>query len=58
MNISVLGCGRWGTFLAYYLADLHNVTLWGREESKHLKTLKETGKNEYLTLKENAKFFP
>jgi len=55
MNISVLGCGRWGTFLAYYLADLHNVTLWGREESKHLKTLKETGKNEYLTLKENIK---
>lgn len=55
MNISVLGCGRWGTFLAYYLADLHNVILWGREESSHLKVLKETGKNDYLTLKENIK---
>ncbi len=53
MDISVLGCGRWGTFLAWYLADKHNVTLWGRENSQHLKTLRETGKNEYLTLREN-----
>ena len=55
MKLSVLGCGRWGTFLAYYLADLHDVTLWGRETSKHMQTLKETGKNEYLTLKDNIK---
>lgn len=53
MKISVLGCGRWGTFLAWYLADMHEVTLWGRENSKHLQTLMETGKNEYLTLKDN-----
>ena len=55
MKLSVLGCGRWGTFLAWYLAGLHDVTLWGREDSQHLKTLMETGKNEYLTLKDNIK---
>ena len=31
MNISVLGCGRWGTFLAWYANRVHHtVTLWGR----------------------------
>lgn len=55
MNISVLGCGRWGTFIAYYLADSHNVTLWGRQGSKKLETLKTERKNEYLTLKANIK---
>ena len=55
MKLSVLGCGRWGTFLAWYLADMHDVTLWGRENSQHLKTLMDTGKNEYLTLKDNIK---
>ncbi len=53
MNISVLGCGRWGTFLAHYLSDMHNITLWGRPDSKHIKELKETRKNEYLTLRDN-----
>ena len=55
MKISVLGCGRWGTFLAWYLADAHEVTLWGRQGSKHLETLQATRKNEYLTLKDNIK---
>ncbi|MFJ5565665.1 hypothetical protein [Lysinibacillus xylanilyticus] len=32
MNISVLGCGRWGTFLAWYANKVgHDVMLWGRE---------------------------
>lgn len=53
MNISVLGCGRWGTFLAYYLSDMHNITLWGRPDSKRIMELKETRKNEYLTLRDS-----
>lgn len=37
MNISVLGCGRWGSFIAWYLDRIgHNVTVWGRKESKNL----------------------
>ena len=34
-KISVIGCGRWGCFLAWYLGRLnHQVTLYGRENSK------------------------
>lgn len=51
MNITVLGCGRWGTFHAWYANHIgHAVTLWGREHSPRLQQLRETGKNEYLTL--------
>ena len=29
MNVSVLGCGRWGSFIAWYLNKLSfSVTLW------------------------------
>ena len=32
MKISVLGCGRWGTFIAWYLDKIgHQITLYGRE---------------------------
>ncbi len=51
MNITVIGCGRWGSFLAYYLDSLgHHITLYGREHSPHYRTLSETGRNELLTL--------
>ncbi|MFJ8261240.1 NAD(P)H-dependent glycerol-3-phosphate dehydrogenase [Rummeliibacillus sp. NPDC094406] len=51
MNISVLGCGRWGTFMAWYVNKVgHNVMLWGRESSKNFIGLKETRKNDYLSL--------
>ncbi|ADL52893.1 NAD(P)H-dependent glycerol-3-phosphate dehydrogenase [Clostridium cellulovorans] len=53
MNISVLGCGRWGAFIAWYVCGLnHKVTLWGRENSKALAELKETRKNQFLTLQD------
>ena len=30
MNATVLGCGRWGSFIAWYLNKLgFSVTLWG-----------------------------
>ena len=51
MNISVLGCGRWGSFLAYYCNSIgHNVILWGRKGSHNYSILKQYRKNEYLTL--------
>lgn len=53
LNISVLGCGRWGTFIAWYVCGLnHKVTLWGRENSNALAELKETRKNQFLTLQD------
>ena len=51
MNVSVLGCGRWGTFLAWYANRVgHHVMLWGRDGSRKFAELKEMRKNEYLTL--------
>lgn len=40
MNISVLGCGRWGSFIAWYLDKINlNVSIWGREGSKRIQEL-------------------
>lgn len=56
--IAVIGCGRWGTFLAWYHAEImgREVVLLGPdEENPDYKKLKETRKNEYLTLPNNLK---
>ena len=51
MNISVLGCGRWGSFHAWYANSIgHKITLWGRTGSTNLNRLVQTGRNDYLTL--------
>ena len=50
MNITVLGCGRWGSFLAYYHAQKHDVCLYGRTNSRAYALLCETNENRYLTL--------
>jgi len=51
VRVAVLGCGRWGTFHAWYAQRIgHEVMLWGRRESKHLARLRESRQNEYLTL--------
>ncbi|MFI3325164.1 MAG: NAD(P)H-dependent glycerol-3-phosphate dehydrogenase [Clostridia bacterium] len=43
MNITVIGPGRWGSFIAWYLSKLnHNVTMYGRKNSKSLEDLKNT----------------
>ena len=53
MKISVLGCGRWGSFIAWYLCNHgHDVYSWGPEDDYSYKVLKETGKNEYVRLDE------
>lgn len=51
MNISVIGCGRWGSFLAWYLDRLnHHITLYGRMGSQKMKTLLEGRTNGLVTL--------
>ena len=51
MKVSVLGCGRWGSFIAWYLCNRgHDVYSWGPEDDYSYKILKETGKNEYVSL--------
>ena len=53
MNVTVLGSGRWGTFLAVYHSRKNNVVLWGREGSKDFRQLMEERKNSYLELPDN-----
>ncbi len=52
-EIFVIGCGRWGSFIAWYLDKIgHKVTLYGREQSENMRKLLETRKNQYLSLPE------
>ena len=51
MKISVLGCGRWGSFIGWYLANNgHQVVQWGTEGNYSFDVLKNTGRNEYVEL--------
>lgn len=50
-NIFVIGCGRWGTFIAWYLDKIgHEVSLYGREQSANMQELMTERKNKYLSL--------
>ena len=50
MNITLLGCGRWGSFIAWYMDSVkhNNVMVWGRENDPLLDNLIKTRKNEYV----------
>lgn len=52
MKISVLGCGRWGSFIAWYQATVlkNQVISWGPEGDYSYEVLKNEGKNEYVSL--------
>jgi len=51
MKISVLGCGRWGSFIGWYLVNNgHDVIQWGTEGHYSYDVLKNTGRNEYVEL--------
>ena len=50
MKISVLGCGRWGAFIAWYLNKIgHDVMSWGLPDAPQLIELKNTRSNGMLT---------
>ena len=50
-NLSVIGCGRWGAFIAKYLSDLgHAVTLYGRPGSRKTEELFSTRRNALMEL--------
>lgn len=51
MKTMVIGCGRWGTFIAWYLNYVkQEVILYGRKDSKNMHQLLKNRKNEYLEL--------
>ena len=50
MKISVIGSGRWGGFIAWYLDRMgHDVAIWGRENSSHYQTILQTRNNGLIT---------
>ena len=55
MKVTVIGCGRWGSFLAWYLDKIgHSVTLYGRDSSKRFAELRDTGCNGVVALPERV----
>ena len=56
-SITVIGCGRWGSFLAWYLSGIgFSVTMYGRSDSYSYNTLKNNRCNEYITLPNAVNF--
>ncbi len=55
MKITVIGCGRWGSLITWYLDRLgHQMTLYGRAESRHMQAFLQTRRNDLLELSERV----
>lgn len=54
-NISLIGCGRWGTFLGWYAANYcgFDVDMYDIPTSPNFIELRDTRKNPYLSLSDN-----
>lgn len=53
MNITVIGCGRWGSFIGWYLDRIgHKVSFYGPADTPHMQRYLETRSNGMLTLRE------
>ncbi len=51
MKITVIGCGRWGSLITWYLDSIgHEVTLYGRKSSKTMARFLQERKNDLLEL--------
>ena len=56
MKITVIGCGRWGSCIAWYLDKIgHDVTLYGRAESAHMQQILRGRANEYMRFPESIR---
>lgn len=56
MKITVIGCGRWGSLITWYLDSIgHDVTLYGRENSKNMQRFIKERKNDLLKFPESIK---
>ncbi len=54
MKISVLGCGRWGSFHLWYAAESgYEVTGWEPADSENFSLLRRDRSNRYLTLQDS-----
>lgn len=56
MKITVIGCGRWGSLITWYLDRMgHAVTLYGRADSAQMKRFLATRQNDLLALPESVR---
>lgn len=59
MNVSLLGCGRWGSFIAWYLDKTgHNVYTWGLENDVIFQSLQRERKNDYVQFSDSIVITP
>ena len=58
-KISLIGCGRWGTFLGWYAAKYcgYDVDMYDIPKSPNFIELRDTRKNSYLALLDNMYLF-
>jgi len=57
MKITVIGSGRWGGFIAWYLSGLgKEVTIYGRPTSEQFTKLRQTRTNGLVTFPESVQF--
>lgn len=59
-QISVIGSGRWGTFLAWYAANychMDSVKIYSKPDAPDFIELKQTRKNPYLSLTDNMHLY-
>ena len=55
MKVMVIGCGRWGSLITWYLDSIgHKVTLYGRKSSIHMQRFIQERKNNLLELPESV----
>ena len=57
MKIFTIGCGRWGSFIAWYLDSVgHEVTLYGKSDALDIQQFIATRTNGVVTMPETMKF--
>ena len=57
MKIGVVGCGRWGSLITWYLAEKRglDVTVYGQAGTPHIERFLKERKNDLLTLPDSVK---
>ncbi|MBE6584256.1 MAG: glycerol-3-phosphate dehydrogenase [Ruminococcaceae bacterium] len=57
MKICVVGCGRWGSLITWYLSEKKglDVTLYGRAESANMQRFLSERRNDLLTLPQSVR---
>ncbi|MBR7142063.1 MAG: NAD(P)H-dependent glycerol-3-phosphate dehydrogenase [Clostridia bacterium] len=56
MKVTLLGCGRWGSFLAWYLHKIgHEMTVWGPAGDPAFEVLARNRRNDLISFEQDVK---